>query len=56
MEITYQLNNKMVKIVYDWFHKAYPDYMDNENCTEQEMLLVADLEQFLIDEEQETTT
>ena len=45
----YKLNIEMVKIVYNWFHKAYPDYDENEDCTESEMLLSADLEQFLLD-------
>jgi hypothetical protein len=47
----YQMDRKTVKLVYDWFHKAYPEYMTNEDCTEKEMLLVADLEQYLINHE-----
>jgi len=45
----YKMNIKNIMIVYDWFHKAYPNYMDNENCTEKEILLASEMEQFLID-------
>lgn len=47
----YQMDRNTVKLVYDWFHKAYPEYMTNEDCTEKEMLLVSDLEQYLINHE-----
>jgi hypothetical protein len=45
----YKINVKNVKIVYDWFHKSYPAYTENQNCTEEEILLASELEQFLID-------
>ena len=49
MIMKYNLDVNMVRMVYNWFHKAYPDYTENEDCTEAEVLLSADLEQFLLD-------
>lgn len=49
MKQKYELTYETVKMVYDWFHKAYPNSINDENCTEEEMLLSSDLEQFLID-------
>jgi len=47
----YKMTPQTVKMIYDWFHKAYPDYLNNEDCSEKEMLLISDLEQYLIDNE-----
>lgn len=49
---SYKMDIQTVKIVYDWFHKAYPDYLNNEECSQKEMLLISDLEQYLIDNEE----
>ena len=38
-------------MICEWFHKSYPNYFENQDVGENEILLLNDLEQFIIDDE-----
>jgi len=47
----YNLNSEKTKVICEWFHKAYPNYFDNHDLKEEEILLFQDLEQSIINSE-----
>ena len=46
----YELSIESAKQAYNWFHDAFPDYMNNPKCTEDDIRLRDDLERWLIDQ------
>ena len=42
------LNIESAKRVYNWFHHAFPDYKNNDICTEEDIDLRDKLEEWLI--------
>ena len=47
----YNINSDKAKMICEWFHKSYPNYFENQDVGENEILLLNDLEQFVIDDE-----
>ena len=47
----YNLSSEKAKIICEWFHKAYPNYFENHDLKEEEILLFHDLEQAIINHE-----
>ena len=47
----YNINSDKAKMICEWFHKSYPNYFENQDVGENEILLLNDLEQFIIDDE-----
>ena len=47
----YRLTKEKAKIICEWFHKAYPDYFTNQDVSEDEHLLLHDIEQSIINNE-----
>ena len=44
----FPLDVGMVKTIYNWYHKAYPDYTVNDEVEETETIMMKELEEFLI--------
>ena len=42
------LDIERAKRAYNWFHFAFPDYKNNDICTEEDIKLRNDLEKWLI--------
>ena len=36
------------KMVYNWYHKAYPEFYNNTEVQESETIMMKNLEEFLI--------
>ena len=47
----YNISSEKAKIICEWFHKAYPNYFENHDLKEEEILLFKDLEQAIINHE-----
>ena len=47
----YNISSEKAKIICEWFHKAYPNYFENHDLKEEEILLFQDLEQAIITHE-----
>ena len=47
----YNISSEKAKIICEWFHKAYPNYFENHDLKEEEILLFQDLEQAIINHE-----
>lgn len=48
---TFELNADTAKIVYSWFHMAYPEWKTNEWCTNEHAMIMRDLEEFILNNE-----
>lgn len=45
---TLVLNIESAKRTYDWFHHAFPDYKNNNTCSQEDINLRNKLEEWLL--------